>query len=140
MCTIILKRYSPPILADWWAVPYLFALVPQPMLRRAVHIFLLNRHRSYVPHIDFMPNCGTSRTGIVHTSYGPHLLDHLAADGAGFAGGQVTVVTVGQVHANLPWCLFYIVNFQISIVSSEESVRTGKVGTAAWSERLPMNL
>ena len=31
-----------------------------------------------------------------------HLLDHLAADGAGFAGGQVTVVTVGQVHANLP--------------------------------------
>ena len=69
-----------------------------------------------------------------------HLLDHLAADGAGFAGGQVTVVTVGQVHANLPWCLFYIVNFQISIVSSEESVRTGKVGTAAWSERLPMNL
>ena len=76
----------------------------------------------------------------LHTSYGPHLLDHLAADGAGFAGGQVTVVTVGQVHANLPWCLFYIVNFQISIVSSEESVRTGKVGTAAWSERLPMNL
>ena len=29
-----------------------------------------------------------------------HLLDHLAADGAGLAGGQVTVVTVGQVHAN----------------------------------------
>lgn len=77
---------------------------------------------------------------IFHASYGIHLLDHLAADGAGFAGGQVTVVTVGQVHANLPWCLFYIVNFQISIVSSEESVRTGKVGTAAWSERLPMNL
>ena len=40
-------------------------------------------------------------TGIVHSSYGTHLLDHLAADGAGFAGGQVTVVTVGQVHANL---------------------------------------
>ena len=37
-----------------------------------------------------------------HTSYGTHLLDHLAADGAGFAGGQVTVVAVGQVHANLP--------------------------------------
>ena len=29
-----------------------------------------------------------------------HLLDHLAADGAGFTGGQVTVVTVLQVHAN----------------------------------------
>ena len=75
-----------------------------------------------------------------YCSYWTYMFDHLAADGAGFAGGQVTVVTVGQVHANLPWCLFYIVNFQISIVSSEESVRTGKVGTAAWSERLPMNL
>ena len=42
-----------------------------------------------------------------------HLLDHLAADGAGFAGGQVTVVAVGQVHANLPWCLFYIVNVKL---------------------------
>ena len=29
-----------------------------------------------------------------------HLLDHLAADGAGFAGGQVTVVAVGQVDAD----------------------------------------
>ena len=30
-----------------------------------------------------------------------HLLDHLAADGACLTGGQVTVVTVGQVDANL---------------------------------------
>ena len=30
-----------------------------------------------------------------------HLLDHLAADGAGFAAGQVTVVAVGQVDADL---------------------------------------
>ena len=29
-----------------------------------------------------------------------HLLDHLAANGAGFAGGQVAVVAVGQVDAN----------------------------------------
>ena len=50
---------------------------------------------------------------IFHASYGIHLLDHLAADGAGFAGGQVTVVAVGQVHANLPWCLFYIVNVKL---------------------------
>ena len=42
-----------------------------------------------------------------------HFLDHLAADGAGFAGGQVAVVAVGQVHANLPWCLFYIVNVKL---------------------------
>ena len=94
----------------------------------------------YVPHCLHMPLHDPVFSRKSRGSYGAHVLDHLAADGAGFAGGQVTVVTVGQVHANLPWCLFYIVNFQISIVSSEESVRTGKVGTAAWSERLPMNL
>ena len=33
-----------------------------------------------------------------------HLLDHLAADGAGFAGGQVAVVALLQVDPNLPWC------------------------------------
>ena len=32
--------------------------------------------------------------------YGTILFDHLAADGAGFTRGQVTVVTVGQIHAN----------------------------------------
>ena len=39
-----------------------------------------------------------------------HLLDHLAADGAGLTGGQVTVVAVGQVDTDLPWCLFYLLN------------------------------
>ena len=40
-----------------------------------------------------------------HASYGTHLLDHLAADGACLAGGQVTVVAVGQVDADLGSCL-----------------------------------
>ena len=40
--------------------------------------------------------------------YGKAVFDHLAADGAGFPGGQVAVVTVGQVDAHFPWCLFYI--------------------------------
>ena len=31
-----------------------------------------------------------------------HLLDHLAADGAGLPGGQVTVVTFLQVDTHLP--------------------------------------
>ena len=31
-----------------------------------------------------------------------HLLDHLAADGTGLAGGQVAVVAFLQVDANLP--------------------------------------
>jgi len=33
-----------------------------------------------------------------------HLLDHLAADGAGFAGGEVAVVALLQIHAHFPWC------------------------------------
>ena len=44
-------------------------------------------------------------------SCGTVAFDHLAADGAGFAGGQVTVVTIGQVYTDLPWCPFYIVNY-----------------------------
>ena len=39
-----------------------------------------------------------------------HFLDHLAADGAGFQGGQVAVVAALQIHADLPWCNYYIVN------------------------------
>ena len=35
-----------------------------------------------------------------------HLLDHLAADRAGLAGGQVTVVTVLEVDAHLMRCVF----------------------------------
>ena len=46
----------------------------------------------------------------VHTSYGTLVFDHLAADGTGLAGGQVTVVTVGQVDTYFPWCPFYILN------------------------------
>ena len=44
--------------------------------------------------------------GIVRSSFGTHFLDHLAADGAGLAGGQVAVVAVLQVDANLLWCVF----------------------------------
>ena len=39
-----------------------------------------------------------------------HFLDHLAADGASLTGSQVTVVAVGEVDPNLPWCPFYILN------------------------------
>ena len=35
-----------------------------------------------------------------------HFLDHLAADGAGLAAGQVAVVTVLQVDAHLLRCVF----------------------------------
>ena len=43
-------------------------------------------------------------TDIVRSSCGTHLLDHLAADRACLAGGQVAVVAVLQVDADLPWC------------------------------------
>ena len=49
-----------------------------------------------------MPHGSPVFAGIVRASYGTHLLDHLAADGAGLAGGQVAVVTFLQVDANLP--------------------------------------
>ena len=49
-----------------------------------------------------MAGSGSGFSGKVPGSYGAHVLDHLAADGAGFPGGQVTVVTVGQVYADLP--------------------------------------
>ena len=32
--------------------------------------------------------------------YGPNLLDHLAADGAGLSGGEVAIIAVGQVDAD----------------------------------------
>ena len=47
-----------------------------------------------------MAGYNTVIPGVFRNSYGTHLLDHLAADGAGLAGGQVTVVTVGQIDAN----------------------------------------
>ena len=44
------------------------------------------------------------------SSSGTNVLDHLAADGAGLTGGQVTVVAVGQIDTDFPWCPFYILN------------------------------
>ena len=37
-----------------------------------------------------------------------HLLDHLAADRAGLAGGQIAVVALLEVDADLAWCSFSI--------------------------------
>ena len=35
-----------------------------------------------------------------------HFLDHLSADGTGLAAGQVTVVAVFKVHADILRCVF----------------------------------
>ena len=66
---------------------------------------------------DLMAVCDAVCSVECKGSYGTAFFDHLAADGAGFAGGQVTVVAVGQVDTDLPWCPFYIVN------DSDEEVR-----------------
>ena len=39
-------------------------------------------------------------TVVFYGSYGTNVIDHLAADGTGLAGGQVAVVTIGQVNAH----------------------------------------
>ena len=69
-----------------------------------------NSDSRYVPYINFVPHGSPVLTGIVRSSYGTHLLDHLAADGAGFPGSQVTIVAVGQVDTHFPWCSCYILN------------------------------
>ena len=75
-----------------------------------VYTSALNCDSGYVLYGLHMTHCNTVLPIILRTSYGTHLLDHLAAHGAGLTGGQVTVVTIGQVDANLPWCPFYILN------------------------------
>ena len=68
-------------------------------------LLLLDGNCGYVLHGLRMTRCNTVMPLIFRSSYGTHLLDHLTADGAGFAGGEVTVVAVGQVNADLGGCL-----------------------------------
>lgn len=49
-----------------------------------------------------MPHSSPVFAGIFRSSYGTHLLDHLATDGTGLAGGQVAVVALLEVDADLP--------------------------------------
>ena len=46
------------------------------------------------------------RSHKTHRSYGTLVLDHLAADRAGLAAGQVAVIAVLQVDAHLLRCVF----------------------------------
>ena len=47
-----------------------------------------------------MPRRGAVRPGKGQSSFGTHLLDHLATHGTGLTGGQVTVIALLQVHAD----------------------------------------
>ncbi len=44
----------------------------------------------------------TLKTNLFRKSYGSNFLDHLAADRAGLAAGQVAVVALLEVDADLP--------------------------------------
>ena len=66
----------------------------------------LNRKGSYVLDILYMTHCNPILSDIIYGSCGTYVLDHLAADGAGLAGSQVTVVTICQVNANFLCCLY----------------------------------
>ncbi len=79
----------------------------------------------YVPYCLHMPFHDPVISCKSRGSYGAHVLDHLAADGAGFAGGQVAVVAVLQVDADLPWCSFSSYFLPGSGLDGSGKLRTG---------------
>ena len=62
---------------------------------------LLHRKKCYVFHHHRMPLRGAIPPPETRASHGRHVLDHLAADGAGLTGGDVAVVAVLEVDAHL---------------------------------------
>ena len=62
---------------------------------------ILDCYTHYVHDCLFVSKSSPVVPHEIHSSYGAIVLDHLAAHGAGLAAGQVTVVTVLQVHADL---------------------------------------
>lgn len=64
-----------------------------------------------------------------------HLLDHLAADRAGLAGGQIAVVALLEVDADLPWCTPSILKSPLRM--SLHCKKGGKVPCATKCETGP---
>lgn len=64
-----------------------------------------------------------------------HLLNHLAADGAGLAGGQIAVVALLEVDADLPWCTPSILKSPFAHVFALQ--KGGKVPCATKCETGP---
>lgn len=67
---------------------------------------LLYCNARYVLNFLFMTECSPVIPYEFHCSYGTLVLDHLAADRACLAAGQVAVVAVFQVDAHLMRCVF----------------------------------
>ena len=64
-------------------------------------LFFLNYKPEYVPNTICKPGIYATFSDKKFSPFGRPVLDHLAADGAGFTGGQVTVVAIGQVNTDL---------------------------------------
>ena len=73
----------------------------------------LNSNRSHVLHSLHMPNRNPAMSVEFCSSSGTHILDHPPADGASLTGGQVTVVTIGQVDTDFA-CLISILNLSMA--------------------------
>ena len=71
---------------------------------RMTHLLFLCGYRGYVSYLHLMPHSSTVCALVLRSSYGSHFLDHLAADGTGLARGEIAVVALLEVDANLPWC------------------------------------
>ena len=80
----------------------------------------------YVPHRLHMPLHDPVISCKSRGSYGAHVLDHLAADGAGLTGGQVAVVALLQVHAHLLRCVFTSKNRLFSLLKNAKCKKEAK--------------
>ena len=67
----------------------------------STYLFFLSMNTDHVPNCGFMSNSGTAFSVKTQSSYGSDAIDHLTADGAGFAGGQVAIVALLEVDADL---------------------------------------
>ena len=78
--------------------------------------------------------------GDLNCSYGSHVLDHLAAHGTGFAGGEVAVVAALQVDADFPWCTRALLKkpkihylFYPNVIHPARNPAVGRVFLHLWS-------
>ena len=62
---------------------------------------ILDCYTHYVHDCLFVSKSSPVVPHEIHSSYGAIVLDHLAADGTGLAGGQVAVVALLEVDADL---------------------------------------
>ena len=72
----------------------------KPRFRRTEAVYSLWDEPEYVPYRIAIIRSDPTFPSKNFASLGCPVLDHLAADAAGLTGGQVTVVTVGQIDAH----------------------------------------